>query len=620
MPSHRLGYRSEGKQEALSRDQRKEANLANRAAAVTRQAGLAFLQADSDNDGLLSFEEFKSCFARLHRTSRGIDSDEIAESTLQKIFSEMDHDRSGTIEMDEYFIWALGIAGLHGGGLGAVFRKYDQDAKGTLDLIEFALAVGDLGFDTSFASEIFMDLDEDNSGTIEYGEILTSLRDRLSSISNGTKHFLASLAFQNVPRSDGASQVDVDLLTNVDTSTWRLVGPDEESLRAQIVKELLRNSLRSEDLYDLMMVQQGGGSDESALMTQLVFVDALKKLGYTGPTVILSTVFNVLDADGSGVIGRSEMHNWMTGLIARKVKAREAHLLCGQSDGRSLADVEWTATGLRSEMVAMLRRLDLTPLDLVRSWDRSKSGMPSGFTQRQFITMMKRVVRPTNEVTDPLWYYTIRPLIEQMFRKLSGKDDIVNVIEFAKWVNEEWRRQMFEAKQNGTSIRAKPSGRKSVLGAVAPGELVMHDEILLPTVDVSTMAQTGAPSAEKRASLISIHGLFFHGLSDPTGPSGQRQITLASPFVSSTLPREAGYSKEAAGFHRRDPTPRAPYVPDPIRELHDYLDNQARPPSPRAMRIRACVATLEHDVNSIAIVQRARGRGIYEDNQMGTHR
>ena len=105
--------------------------------------------------------------------SQGNLSDDITddESSLQELFDSIDTDKSGTIEMDEYFIWTLDVATKQGCGLELIFKKYDTSNDGVLDSSEFALAVEDLGFTATFAHELFVDLDEDNSGAVTVDEV-----------------------------------------------------------------------------------------------------------------------------------------------------------------------------------------------------------------------------------------------------------------------------------------------------------------------------------------------------------------------------------------------------------------------------------------------------------------
>lgn len=119
--------------------------------------------------------QFKDAFMGL-RSSGSSSSAELSsgdEAELRALFDAIDVDKSGTIEMDEYFMWTLDVASRQGCGLSLIFKKYDKQGDGCLDANEFALAVEDLGFAAGFAHELFVDLDEDGSGSLTIDEVRT---------------------------------------------------------------------------------------------------------------------------------------------------------------------------------------------------------------------------------------------------------------------------------------------------------------------------------------------------------------------------------------------------------------------------------------------------------------
>ena len=137
---------------------------------MAREAALAFLEADENGDGVLEYFEFRTAVQRMRgngvrRNSDGnLDSEE--EEELRNLFKSIDGNGNGTIEMDEYFLWSLDMASKQGCGLVAIFQKYDTSGEGVLDASEFALAVEDLGFSATFAHDLFVELDDDNSGAV----------------------------------------------------------------------------------------------------------------------------------------------------------------------------------------------------------------------------------------------------------------------------------------------------------------------------------------------------------------------------------------------------------------------------------------------------------------------
>lgn len=72
----------------------------------------------------------------------------------------------------------------------------------------------------------------------------------------------------------------------------------------------------------------------------------------------------------------------MTGRLRRKAQARSIHLLWNRSDGMTIQKLKWSPQMVREELVAMLQRAQLAPLDLVRAWDQSED---FSFSSREFL-------------------------------------------------------------------------------------------------------------------------------------------------------------------------------------------------------------------------------------------
>lgn len=576
---------------------------------------MAFIQADADGNGVLSFDEFKDCFATLKKSGEaGVDMD---EHELRTLFEEMDANVSGDISMDEYFIWSLGVASQHGGGLESVFKKYDSDGSGMLDMIEFALAIEELGFEATFASEIFLELDDDNSGSVSYSEISTTLRARMGSISAGTKKFLTSLAFQGVERQPALVGSGLGAIKRIDTSSWMLTGPDEESLRNQIHHELVRNSLRDNDLYHIISMPPSG-SQVLTVLTQDAFVEALQRLGFSGPQIMLKTVFKHLDVDGSGVIGPTELHDWMTGRLTRKLKARGAHLASARADGFTVEHLEWTPESLRREIVIMLQRLNLAELDLIRAWDTSESGSSDGFSHREFVVMMKSIIRPPAETKSPIWYNSIKPVVESIFRHVAGNDTTIDVIEFVRWLNEEWRRQRIAA-------RLPPGGDSK--GEKVEEQLPSAKHGIMQGSTDSNEEKTSQPRHPTCTELVSLDQLYYQGVREaspsvnlPSCTSTRNTSSLKRRTYSDLKTSTSSTNRplSSPGFAQRGrlrssqsltappPAPPASAPPTKARAARTQATASA---SPRTLRIRGCVEHLADELKATAIVM-SRGHAL----------
>lgn len=284
--------------------QRDAAKKSIHATNVSREAALAFSEADENGDGVLTFDEFKDCIQRL-RAKTGMDMDADDEGEVRKLFESIDNDKSGTIEMDEYFIFALDVASSMGCGLEVIFQKYDTSGEGHLDANEFASAVEDLGFSTHFAHDLFVEMDDDNSGTVDCSEIGAALRQHVSSLGEDTKKFLATLAFQDADTWKQSQQVDgttghADVTTSeahierLAKDAAKLVGPDSDSLREQIQEMLKGNMLKDSDFYNLLVMPLVKG-DVTQELTRDVFIAGLHRLGYKGPPSMLITLYKKID-------------------------------------------------------------------------------------------------------------------------------------------------------------------------------------------------------------------------------------------------------------------------------------------------------------------------------------
>jgi hypothetical protein len=84
-----------------------------RAVNMSREAALAFLEADANGDGILEWNEFVTAVTKLRKhdgCSAALNATN--EKELRELFDTIDKDGSGTIEMDEYFLCAPRPRGL----------------------------------------------------------------------------------------------------------------------------------------------------------------------------------------------------------------------------------------------------------------------------------------------------------------------------------------------------------------------------------------------------------------------------------------------------------------------------------------------------------------------------
>jgi len=242
----------------------------------------------------------------------------------------------------------------------------------------------------------------------------------------------------------------------------------------------------------------------------------------------------------------------------------------------TIAQIDWTPANLRRELVEMLQRTELAPLDLVRAWDQSND---FSFSSREFLIMMKKIVYSHAVINDPeltamkeakavvltktgeaeteaafqwkmtkavsytseatananaigmlastynkaskgaekagvtaeekahqeeleaaavkmqamvrgrrvrtrskamskeegdrLWYTKIKPVCQHIFREIGGDDGSMDIEEFVRWINEEWRNMRVRQKQAkqskaGAGQERKPGGASATAPGAAP--------------------------------------------------------------------------------------------------------------------------------------------------------
>lgn len=184
-----------------------------RLAELVRCASLSFLAADANGDEDLEFHEFVNVIpAELREKS--------SAAALREIFDMADTNNDARISKDEFFFWSLSWAFQNSGGATAsaamveeVFREHDSSGDGELNLIEFQQAVDRFGFG-SVASQVFSELDRDQTGRVSYQEFNNCIRTRKATdYSKECRQLLLSMTF------DIADQSGIQVVS-FDTSPW----------------------------------------------------------------------------------------------------------------------------------------------------------------------------------------------------------------------------------------------------------------------------------------------------------------------------------------------------------------------------------------------------------------
>ena len=280
-----------------------------------------------------------------------------------------DTDGDGTLSVDEFFNFSLSNASTVTGteALQTAFRKYDTDASGYLDALEFANACTELGFG-SMAHAIFESLDRDQSGTVAYDELLASLTSSMPT-DGPTRAMLTALAMSSSAEHNAAKRA-------LDTKGWEIKGRDTPAVQAEL-QALLRNSgARVVDLVQLFDDDAGGGEGHF-LIDDVEFSKTMRTtFRYRGPPFVLADIFRLLDRDGSGTIGFDELYEFIKGkrhsLDQRRKPPFDTQLR--PAEGRALDELAWDTDVLRVLIADMLARCHKGAADLLKMW-RARKGL-----------------------------------------------------------------------------------------------------------------------------------------------------------------------------------------------------------------------------------------------------
>ena len=164
-----------------------------------------------------------------------------------------------------------------------------------------------MGFSTHFAHELFVELDEDNSGSVELAELTKTIREHVGKLSDDTKKFITTLAFSEAQVWNQSQSVEVtghqhvkgisyEDFEKLDKTKVELKGPDSDSLLKQIQDLLANNNLKDSDLYNLLVAPLVKGEPTQTL-TKEVFAVGINRLGYIGPQGMLYTLYKKMDTE-----------------------------------------------------------------------------------------------------------------------------------------------------------------------------------------------------------------------------------------------------------------------------------------------------------------------------------
>lgn len=134
-------------------------------------AGLkeTFKMMDTDNSGAITFEELKIGLARL--------GSGLMDNEVRIIMEAADSDNSGSIDYGEFITATLNLNKIEREeNLFAAFTYFDKDGSGYITMDELQQACLDHKIADGEIEQIIRDIDQNNDGSIDYGEFVAMMR------------------------------------------------------------------------------------------------------------------------------------------------------------------------------------------------------------------------------------------------------------------------------------------------------------------------------------------------------------------------------------------------------------------------------------------------------------
>ena len=308
-----------------------------------RQNAMEFDAADANRDTKLSYDEF--C-AMIREREEG----EHTEEELRARFTSIDENNNNRIDLDEYIFFSLRDSLARSSSrVVDLFREWDEDESGSVDLREFRKAIGALGFDAprEEVEAVFKQLDKDGSGSIQYKELNAMLRVGAGSALDAALLPGAageiSIASENrhALRRGKMSGTKGGVLA---TSVKLAPAADGQSVVDQLVEILNQNAVRVIDLF------RSWDDDGNGKINAKEFRQAITGLGYSAPRADLDKLFSMLDKDGGGEIEYSELNQALRrgneAMIAPELRAGAAGAIELKAKNKSSRDL---AAGVAQE-------------------------------------------------------------------------------------------------------------------------------------------------------------------------------------------------------------------------------------------------------------------------------
>eukprot|EP00929_Paragymnodinium_shiwhaense_P112861 TRINITY_DN81127_c0_g1_i1.p1 TRINITY_DN81127_c0_g1~~TRINITY_DN81127_c0_g1_i1.p1 ORF type:complete len:871 (-),score=299.74 TRINITY_DN81127_c0_g1_i1:41-2653(-) len=360
---------------------------------------------DEDRSGSISARELRHLLWDLGYT--------VSMDTVELIVAEVDADRSGQIEIDEFYRCICVINERHGFtkeemfGLLNIFDKYDVDKSGEISADELACALAYFGTPTSFErAQIIVDtFDSDGKGTLARPEFLRVMRMRLEQEISDVRDLFA--------------EYDVDLSGSIDESEMmHLIHRIGYSILPSVVEEVVSDQVKKINPDD-----------------GLVFEDILKVLhklhkqeGFSKSEVAdLQEVFTRHDTEDNEELREFELAHALTWLGYPISQQRRRQLWCK-------VDVDKTDSIDESEFLKLIRLLREEEVVFAKQTLEEAGNLKDSNSAQAWLketgimTMLNR-----------MGYCPPDALLAKALKTCGGEGELslINILEIVKMVREE---------------------------------------------------------------------------------------------------------------------------------------------------------------------------------------
>ena len=289
-----------------------------------------FRHYDRDNSGELELPEFTTAI----RKGAELTTEDISDSDVAKLFSTTDIDGDGAVSIDELTQFVWGYSSPRGGGLDPMAAEKKARDKETRRLLAkqrgipekikslklklAALSYGSTGQDPA---KLFKHYDRDNSGSLDMAEFTQAVRKG----GHLSKHDILDGELRSLFRTiddDNSGEISIDEMTEFvwGTSPDDASHPDHEDHDAElmvtiedicetIVKHVRRTSIRITDIFHQVQDEQrraGVNVDSAGGMNMEGLNFAILKMGIELQPDELVKLFEAIDYNGDETVDSHE--------------------------------------------------------------------------------------------------------------------------------------------------------------------------------------------------------------------------------------------------------------------------------------------------------------------------